>query len=581
MSISGAKPFSLQAPEAIAKQYQGNKQKIAQAVQLGLVDATAGTLAGMFIDRMRSAAMQEQGPPQTVAQQVLGSSPPAPPPGGPPMQPQMGGSPPLPMPAPQGAPPASSAAPMGGPPVRTAPMAGPPVRAADGGLMSLPIPDAMFDEPEGASMARGGLVAFAGAGAVEDEEAAPFAVPEQEDTDWSFGATMGRLGERIGSGLEAWNQSAAETRSRQAQEGVVYKDGKYYSSKGFGVRPAPNSRVLDAATGKYFRVPASDPRIGAPKAPNAPAMTGMQPAPAQLAETRARQTALRSTPPEAPPARKLGGMREAVADPIMFSAKQAGPKHAEQIKDAADQAAGKPTIEGQSKDPIADAIAKYAGYLEDPEYKAYMEGEKTKLSKQKKEDVWTTLAQIGFGMAASKSPTLLGAIGEAGTAAVPNIQKALQARRAAEADYAKQRMDTRRTAITGGIGMAQNAEQIDLKREEMAQKERQFEAELDSAWKRAQLQAGAQIRGAQISAAAQAERETDFKFAVRSLANSLYNSDRRKYPTIEAAQAAAIREYTAARQPGSGDGPNIAEALAGAGGGNRNGYNPNAVREKQ
>ena len=223
-------------------------------------------------------------------------------------------------------------------------------------------------------------------------------------------------------------------------------------------------------------------------------------------------------------------------------------------------------MQPQLETPIADAIKKYAGYLEDPEDKAYMEGEKTKLSKQKKEDVWSTLAQIGFGMAASKSPTLLGAIGEAGTAAVPNIQKALQARRAAEADYAKQRMETRRAAVTGGIGIQQNAEQVGLKREEMSQKERQFEAELDSAWKRAQLQAGAQIRGAQISAAAQAERETDFKFAVRSLANDLFKSDPQKYPTIEAAQAAAIREYTAARQQGSGDTP-VADVLAKAGGG--------------
>lgn len=570
MSTTGAKPFSLQSPEAIAKQYEGNKQKIAQAIQLGLVDATAGTLAGMFIDRMRSAAIQEQGPPQTVAQQVLGSGPAVPPPGGPPMAQQAGGSPPPPMPAPQGAPPASSAAPMGGP----------PVRAADGGLMSLPVPDAMFDELEDTSMARGGLVAFAEGRSVGDE-AAPFEAPEQEDTDWSFGATMGRLGDRIGSGLSAWNEAAQETRKKQAQEGVVYKNGKYYSSLGFGVRPAPNTRVLDASTGKYFKVPGFDPRAGGARAPNSSAasrgpMTGMQPTPEQLAESKARLGALRDTPP----ARGLGGTREALSNPAMFSAQQAGPKHAEQIKNAADQAAGKPTIEGQSKDPIADAIAKYAGYLEDPEYKAYMEGEKTKLSKQKKEDVWSTLAQIGFGMAASKSPTLLGAIGEAGTAAVPNIQKALQGRRAAEADYAKQRMETRRAAVTGGIGIQQNAEQVGLKREEMSQKERQFEAELDAAWKRAQLQAGAQIAGARINAAA-AERETDFKFAVRSLANSLFKSNPQKYPTIEAAQAAAIREYVGdLRQKQPGD-TSIADALAGAGAGNRNGYNPNAVREKQ
>ena len=52
------KPYRIQSPEAIAKDYGGNKQQIAQAMQMGIVDPTAGVLAGMFIDRMRSAQMQ-------------------------------------------------------------------------------------------------------------------------------------------------------------------------------------------------------------------------------------------------------------------------------------------------------------------------------------------------------------------------------------------------------------------------------------------------------------------------------------------------------------------------------------------
>jgi hypothetical protein len=74
------KPYNLQSPEQIAKDYGGNKQKIAEAMQMGILDPTAGTLAGMFIDRMRSAAQAEQVPQQTVAQQVF--APPAPPMGG-------------------------------------------------------------------------------------------------------------------------------------------------------------------------------------------------------------------------------------------------------------------------------------------------------------------------------------------------------------------------------------------------------------------------------------------------------------------------------------------------------------------
>lgn len=161
------KPFHLQSPESIAKEYGGNKQQIAQAMQMGILDPTAGTLAGMFIDRMRAAQMQEQTPQQTVAQQVFNPQPPAPPP------PPPGGAPPPP--------PGMGAPPMGAPPPgglgATAPamqagMAPPPPMGAPpgmamGGLASLPIPDQMFDEPDNGGYAGGGLVAFAEAGAVK------------------------------------------------------------------------------------------------------------------------------------------------------------------------------------------------------------------------------------------------------------------------------------------------------------------------------------------------------------------------------------------------------------------------------
>jgi hypothetical protein len=160
-----AKPFSIQSPEDIAKEYAGNKQKIAQAMQMGIVDPTAGVLAGMFIDRMRSAQMQEGVTPPTVAQQVMGGAPPvpapplpagglgAPEPAAPPMTPDMGMAPPMPaMPAPQGA----------------------PMGMADGGLASLPVPDAMFDEPTNGGFddgyAGGGIVAFQQGGIAEEEE---------------------------------------------------------------------------------------------------------------------------------------------------------------------------------------------------------------------------------------------------------------------------------------------------------------------------------------------------------------------------------------------------------------------------
>lgn len=124
------KPYSLQAPEQIAKEYGGNKQAIAQAAQQGIVDPTAAILAGMFIDRMRNAAAMEQAPMQTVAQDVM-----APP------QPQMPQMPQAPQMPPQ----------MGVP------------SQPSMGLPDIPIPENMY-EP---SYAGGGIIAFDAGGAVD------------------------------------------------------------------------------------------------------------------------------------------------------------------------------------------------------------------------------------------------------------------------------------------------------------------------------------------------------------------------------------------------------------------------------
>jgi hypothetical protein len=170
------KPYNLQSPEQIAMDYGGNKQKIAEAMQMGVIDPTAGTMAGMFIDRMRSAAQMEAAPQQTVAQQVF--APPAPPPMAapaglgatpeaaamPPMgaTPPMGVVPPQEMPAPQGEMPMMAEGGMV------------PPYASGGGLSDMPLPDGMFDEPSnggfGDGYAGGGLIAFAAGDKVDADE---------------------------------------------------------------------------------------------------------------------------------------------------------------------------------------------------------------------------------------------------------------------------------------------------------------------------------------------------------------------------------------------------------------------------
>lgn len=165
------KPYSLQSPEQIAKDYGGNKQRIAEAMQMGVIDPTAGTLAAMFIDRMRAAQQQEMAPQQTVAQQVF--APPAPP---------MGAMPPAGLGAtPQAAamPPIPGGAPMMAPP---APPMGAPGMAA-GGLTTLPLPDDMFNEPDVGGYAAGGIVAFQAGGGVDDEEGVTTPAPGYPSLD--------------------------------------------------------------------------------------------------------------------------------------------------------------------------------------------------------------------------------------------------------------------------------------------------------------------------------------------------------------------------------------------------------------
>jgi len=129
--------YTLNSPEDIAAEYSGNKQRIAQAAQAGIINPTEAVLAGMFIDRMRNAAVEEQQPNQTVAQEVLA-----------PQQSNVGAAPaagqgiPSTQPTPaQGVAPTPQQAPM-------------PQGMAMGGVASLDMPTAMYD------YGPGGIVAF-------------------------------------------------------------------------------------------------------------------------------------------------------------------------------------------------------------------------------------------------------------------------------------------------------------------------------------------------------------------------------------------------------------------------------------
>jgi len=136
--------FDLLSAERVAAKYGGNKKEIAQAVQMNLVHPTVAVMAGMFIDRMRNAAIAEQKPSTTVAQDVMAPAPAT----------QMAGL---------GATPQAQAAPqmptqMAAAPSQTVPM-------AKGGLSSLPVDEDMFPD----EYAGGGIIAFQGGGSTFDE----------------------------------------------------------------------------------------------------------------------------------------------------------------------------------------------------------------------------------------------------------------------------------------------------------------------------------------------------------------------------------------------------------------------------
>ena len=441
------KPFSLQSPERIAKEYAGNKQKIGQAAQMGLLDPTAALLAGMFIDRMRSAAMQEQAPQQTVAQQVF--APPAPP------QPQMGlgaiapqGAPQMP-PAPMAPPPPPQQAPVG---MASGGAVGEGAYAGGGGLTLLDLPDSMFDEPNNGGYAGGGIVAFAGGGDTDEvilSEDSPWLQPLFSDR--GIIATAGRALDR------ADRETAARNR---ANRGRVYKVGdRYVDERGFPVTMRSGDQYLIGET--------------------TPALIG----PSIRAKRGAEAQVYGGAAPRATPTAPATGLTAiALKDPSKF----VSPDRSFTVDKAPAESSGRPPAGAPSRSSGLGATAATAaaaagipipgvpqsGNTLTPEQQAAdtrkflqmasefygtpggpgsaiaeQEAELKKLrspealAKRKKEDMWMALAQIGANMAASKSPYFLQSAGEAMREALPGVAAAAKDRRQEQREALKQAVD--------------------------------------------------------------------------------------------------------------------------------------------
>lgn len=384
------KPYRLQSPEDIAKDYGGNKQKIAQAMQMGIVDPTAGVLAGMFIDRMRSAQTQEAAPPPTVAQQVMGGTPaPLNPPsptggvGAPSMAPPPMGAPaPAPMPdmgAMQAPMPAPQGAPMG---MAEGGMV--PPYMAGGGLSELPVPDGMFDEDRNGGYAGGGVVAFAGGGPTSPmewgdyfENLAVQSIPNVRVTSRQRSVEANR---KVGGAPNSYHLTGAA-------RDFVPPPGMSLTQLGDSLRSiyGPGVDVIYNTKGHYDHVHV-EPGGTKGRGGRAAAGAGVSPN-GGLGGTVPSMASMGSLANEIP---------AAYAD-------------AEKYYNA--------NIPERTNEGINLLTAEARKTL-DPEDR----------KKQADKDKWMTLAEIGFNMAASNSPYLLQAAGAAAAAALPGAKAARKER---------------------------------------------------------------------------------------------------------------------------------------------------------
>jgi hypothetical protein len=462
-----AKPFSIQSPEDIAKEYGGNKQRIAQAMQLGVVDATAGVLAGMFIDRMRSAQVQEGAPQATVAQQVMGGVPAAPPP---PPSGGLGATPPM---APQ------MQAPM-------APPADAPMGMAEGGIAGLDVPSTMFDESTNGGFddgyAGGGLVAFADGGAA-DLAAFRRAIIQQE--------SGGRYGvpNAEGSGAMGIGQIMPDTARALAKRlGLPYRPdllaGKDKAARDYQIA------LTNEATREAYDYGKGD-------VSKAAAYYFAGPDKSKWGDkTKKYQNDI---------LRRLGSdMGEAeVAERDLDTA--AG--RAMSLEDAL--GLGGKFISGLPREEL-DRAKKYALEELDP----------ANQEKARKADMWQALAEMGFRMASSDSPYVLQAIGQAATATLPGVEASKKERKAAKDNAVKTLMaveDVDRKAAVAGVELGMDIYKQGLSQEQFKQQMAFREKELASL----EARSADELALKRDALAAQAQDKTDFdkKFAAVKAAN--------------------------------------------------------------
>ena len=114
---------------------------------------------------------------------------------------------------------------------------------------------------------------------------------------------------------------------------------------------------------------------------------------------------------------------------------------------AADPAAAQAAISEGGVKGLSDYVGEYKKLLASQKgegtkaYEEYLKNLPGKLDRQQQMDMYGALAQFGLNLASNRSPTLAGAIGEAGKVALPSAMAAIQGRRKAEVEALKSRAE--------------------------------------------------------------------------------------------------------------------------------------------
>lgn len=416
------KPYNIQAPEDIAKEYGGNKQKIAKAAQMGLLDPTAAVLAGMFIDRVRSAQVQEQTPQPTVAEQTFAPS--------------------APMQGPQRALGATPQAPqMMAMQQQMAPRRG--VRGMD----RIPTNPNMIP-----SAAGGGLVAFAAgdrvSGGMSEEDRArlervgvvPFSM-SQDDFAGLVGLDLDGVGDGLGaSQKEQQDEYDMYLRGyeKQYREGKISKDelrrresqylaDLYPLAKRYPISPdspSPERRDPVVPDPTARGIAAIDPVIPAPNRPM-PGSGMVGDYPDDVLEPPVRTN---FGPERRDPVVPTDRPEMSIED-ILNSAPNLEPPtiNAPSVKAEGPAAVFEEIVAPEdTTDAEMNALERRLGEADDT-YEKFLKGEAEAADKAKRDDLYTSLAEFGFRMAASDSPYFLQAAGEAGAGTIPSIKEASKA----------------------------------------------------------------------------------------------------------------------------------------------------------